>query len=218
MKAHAFENSETKALQAIRRHVNELYNRGVKASILSTLYKLPTPLIHTWGNWTQLQGSKAEENRSMSNSAKDLLASGVSEHDVKEAIGIRSTKAYSNLLGRCELPKAFSSDIKRALVDYVKLIRNAKKVSDELEIPVKRIRGWASKVDLASDDELLEFGWGKKTDEDRLASIGEYYAMNKKVTAVSKKLGTDPFKIIGWVTEFERSMASKRHKALEGEE
>jgi hypothetical protein len=211
-------SSETEALQAIQKHINELYNRGVKASILSGLYKLPTPLIHTWGNWTQLPAAKAEENRSLSNSAKDLLASGVSEHDVKEAIGIRSTKAYSNLLGRCELPKAFSSDRKRTSVNYVKLIRNAKKVSEELQIPIKRLRRWVNKTDLSSDDELLEFGWGKRRDEERLASIGEYYANKKKVTAVARKLGADAFKVIGWVTEFERSTTNKRHKALEGEE
>lgn len=211
--------AEADEVATLRKKINSLYTSGVKATIISALYKLPVQLVHTWGDWTQLPQAKADENRSLSNSAKDLLASGVHEREVMEALGLKNHKTYSYLLGNFEMPKSYSSDQKTSSVDYTRLVRNIKKAAEELDIPHKRLRSWVNKEDLSSDEDFLSCGKGTKKDEERLQALEEYYMNNKSVSAAAKKTGhIDVYKIINWVTEFEKNSLStpkKRQKVAE---
>jgi transposase len=212
-------SSESEQVKSLRMKIGGLYRSGVKFAVIAALYKLPIALVHTWGDWTQLSPTKAEENRSLANSAKELIASGVAERDVMEALGIKNQKNYSYLMGRFEIPKSYSSEQKIASVDYTKLVRNVKKASEELEIPHKRLRAWANKDDLTSDEDFLSCGKGMKRDEERLRALEEYYLNNKSVSAAAKSIGqSDVYKIINWVTEFEKTCMStpkKRQKLAE---
>mmetsp|Transcript_74 Transcript_74/g.98 ORF Transcript_74/g.98 Transcript_74/m.98 type:complete len:390 (+) Transcript_74:71-1240(+) len=213
---------ESESVVRLRQKISNLYKNGVKATVISALYKIPTPLVHTWGDWSQLPPTKADENRSLSNSAKDLIHSGVQEKEVMEALGLKNPKTYSYLLGRFDIPKSFSSEHKAASVDYTKLVRNIKKAAEELDIPHKRLRSWVNKEDLSSDEDFLSCGKGTKKDEERLKALEEYYLNNKSVSAAAKKTGIpDMYKIINWVTEFEKTCLStpkKRQKTSDAPE
>jgi hypothetical protein len=210
---------ESEQVRSLKEKINYLYNNGVKEAVITALYQLPPQLVHAWGNWTQLTTSKADTNRQLARQALEMLNSGCSHREVMTALKIKSPLKLHCLLGRFEVPKAYSAQQKQNSIHYAKMLRNLKRASEELSIPQKRIQKWVGGDDLLSDEDFMESGKGLKEDSQRLQFLEQYYLNGKSLSAVGQLTGElDKFKAITWVKEFEEKHFAKRKRQKTGEE
>jgi hypothetical protein len=206
---------ETEEVKRLREKIHSLYTRGLRAEIISSLYRLPKLLVHAWGRWNQMP--RTDLTRSTAKLARDMLLQGASESVITSILKISSSIKLARMLGHFTIPKRYTAAQKAFTVSYNSRLNDFERTCVLLGVPEQRLHAWINGQDLESDAEYLDHGYGPRRDATRLHSLEEYY-LNGTHFAVAAA-GAESDRVREWIAEFERNSlnAPRRRQRTEAD-
>mmetsp|Transcript_18126 Transcript_18126/g.32410 ORF Transcript_18126/g.32410 Transcript_18126/m.32410 type:complete len:345 (-) Transcript_18126:2840-3874(-) len=198
--------------EVVRKAV-DMYEKGVKPKIISSLFNVPVGVIHCWGDWKQMTSDKAAEMRLKQAQVMEFREARVPEYEICRRMRVSCTMmAY--ITGEYSPQPMYRSSQKSKYAAYCRLIRDCGKASIELGVPQKRLKKFMT--DQESDFETIQSDMDADK-QTKIKVLESFYAngMDTALTAEMHKL-RDAKLVATWVGEFMRSFRKTKHRRKKG--
>lgn len=187
----------------------DMYDKGIKPKIISSLYNVPVGVVHCWGDWRQMSPDKAAEMRLKQATVMELREAGVSETEICRRLRV-SINMLVYITGEYSPQPMYRSGQKSKYAAYCRLVRDCGKASIELGVPVKRLRKFMT--DQESDFETIQ----SDVDADKQTKINvleTFYTTGMDISETAQIHGLSDSKLVAtWVGEFMRSFRRPKHR------